>query len=72
MARDESVQDQAAGEMNAPLRTDLAGRLMTVQNNYVLGMAALSMFAAPAALATLTGSQAAFGGSRCRSIRFEY
>jgi hypothetical protein len=45
-----------------PLRTDLAGRLMTVQNNYVQGMAALSMFAAPAALATLSGSQAAFGG----------
>jgi hypothetical protein len=45
-----------------PLRTDLAGRLTTVQNSYVLGMAALSMFAAPAALATLSGSQAAFGG----------
>jgi hypothetical protein len=24
-----------------PLRTDLAGRLMTVQNNYVLGMGLL-------------------------------
>ena len=53
----------ARHEVNAiPLRIDLAGRLMTVQNNYVLGMAALSMFAAPAALATLTGCQAAFGG----------
>jgi hypothetical protein len=50
--------------MNAPLRTDLAGRLMTVQNNYILGLAALKMFSAPAALATLRDSNAAFGAIR--------
>jgi hypothetical protein len=43
---------------STPLRTELAGRLMTVQNNYVLGLAALSMFATPEAIATLRNSRA--------------
>jgi hypothetical protein len=51
-----------------PIRTDLAGRLMTVQNNYVLGLAALSMFSAPEALGTLKDSHATFGGF---SVQFD-
>ena len=45
-----------------PVVESLAARLMTVQNNYVLGLASLALLTAPEAQAVLRRDCASFGG----------